>query len=180
MKNVIRFLSLTALLLLAGCNSSDAYKEQVNVLNQNWGTTTDDLIALGKTAEGELSAWKEMYEGMYTMSDEERMEMDDTQKQTLDSLDAVCKSHGDKYTLMNQEISELRELWVQNTGIVEDINQKFADNSLTEEHLKAIDQLTEQSKDVNEQIATWKGEMENIKKECLTTCQAYANNNEQD
>ena len=174
MKNVIRFLSLTLLFIAMGCNSSEAYKEQVDTLNKNWKSTTEALMALSQSAEKELNDWNEMYAGMYGQDRTSDSEMPEDQKRTLDSLDAVCKSHGDRYKLMNQEISELKELWVQNTKIVEDINSKFENNTLASDNLDAINRLNEQTGEVNEQINTWKNNMESIGKECESTCQAAA------
>lgn len=174
MKNVIRFLSLIALVAVTACNSSNAYKEQVNALDDTWKSTTENLNAVSQTAEKELESWKNMYEGMYGEDGSARKDISDEERQAVDSLDAICKGHGDKYRLINQEISELKELWVQNTRIVDDLNERLQNNTLSEEQAGAIDQLSDQAKEVNEQISTWNNEIEGVKKECEETCQQSA------
>ncbi|WP_224489900.1 hypothetical protein [Robertkochia flava] len=172
MKHAIRFMSLIGVLMLTGCNSSDAYKEQLDTLNNNWSSTTEELTSFAQSADTELKAWKDMYEGMDAEIDVTAIS--DDKKQILDSLDAVCRGHGDTYTLMNQEISELETLWTENAKIVEDLNDKFENNSLSEEHLDAIDQLNRQTEEVSEKLSTWKSTLENVKSDCAVTCQEYA------
>jgi chromosome segregation ATPase len=172
MKNVVRFLSFLVLVLLSGCNSSDAYKEQVQALDDNWEASTENLEMISKSAEQELNSWETMYKEMYGADVTAMTDMPEDRKQTLDSLDAVCKSHGDKYRLINQEISELKELWVQNTKLVDEINERLENNSLSKENLNAINQLNDQAIEVDGKINTWKTEIAAIKEECAATCQA--------
>lgn len=165
---------ITGFLLFMGCNSSDAYKEQVNALNGAWEMATTEVNSFAEVAAKELDSWNDMYEGMYSGNEEVLENISAEKKATLDSLDAVCKSHGDQYRLINQELSELQASWKSNGEVLQQINTALENNALTEEQAGVITQLEQQVTTATEQINSWTSKMGIVKKECFMTCQEYA------
>lgn len=180
MKKVFNVCIALGILVLMGCNSSSAYQEEMTALNESWTGATEEVTTFSQEAEKELSSWKDMYDGMYGESGTAMEGISEEKKKTLDSLDAVCRSHGDKYRLINQELSELKTSWEQNSQVLSQLNDALENNGLTEEQAKIIPQLNSQVTTAKEQVTTWKTQIEAVKKECFVTCQEFAKQSEEE
>ncbi|THD66474.1 hypothetical protein E7Z59_11780 [Robertkochia marina] len=175
MKKVFNVCIAIGILVLISCNSSSAYKEEMTSLNESWKGATEEVTAFSQEAEKDLNSWKEMYDGMYGDSGSGMEGISEEKKKTLDSLDAVCRRHGDKYRLINQELSELKTSWEQNSQVLSQLNEALENNGLTEEQAKIIPQLNSQVTTAKEQVTIWKSQLEAVKGECEATCQEFAN-----
>lgn len=175
MKKVLYSCFALGILVLTGCNSSSAYKEEMIALNESWKGATEEVTAFSQEAEKELNSWKDMYDGMYGESGSSTEEINEDKKKTLDSLDAVCRSHGDKYQLINQELSELKSSWEQNSQVLSQLNEAFENNNLTEEQANIITQLNSQVTTAREQLNAWNAQLKAVNNECAATCQEFAN-----
>ena len=174
MKRVFNMCIALGILVASGCNSSNAYKEEMTALNETWNTASEEVSAFSEEAQKELNSWKSMYDGMYGESEENITEIPEEKKRTLDSLDAVCRSHGDKYQLINQELSELQNSWERNSQVLSQLNEALENNRLTEDQARLIPQLKSQVATAKEKVTAWKTQMEAVKKECSVTCQEYS------